>query len=114
MTWSWRQADWRRARALLGRRGARPAPLPPSSATPDGRPTRPDRLSIWPTEEDTFGIDVLYHGPQGRRRAEVVRRQIAGAGHPASVRAEGESGWIVRFGPVGRDEMLLVLNGFVW
>ena len=30
------------------------------------------------------------------------------------VRGEGESGWIVRFGPVSRDDMLTVLNGYVW
>jgi hypothetical protein len=80
----------------------------------DGRPTRPDKLSIWPTDDETFGIDVLYLGPQGRRRAQVVERQIAAAGLPVAVRREGESGWIVRFGPVSREDMLTVLNGYVW
>jgi len=80
----------------------------------DGRPTRPDKLSIWPAEDERFGIDVLYLGPQGRRRAEVVRRQIDEAGLAVSVRQEGESGWIVRFGPVSREDMLTVLNGYVW
>jgi hypothetical protein len=87
-------------------------PLP--IATADGRPTRPDKLSIWPTEQDTFGIDVLYLGPQGRRRAQVVHRQIHEAGLPVVVREEGESGWVVRFGPVSREDMLTVLNGYVW
>ena len=86
--------------------------LPPVTA--DGRPTRPDKLSIWPTDEETFGIDVLYLGPQGARRAQVVHRQIHEAGLPVVVRQEGESGWIVRFGPVSREDMLTVLNGYVW
>jgi len=97
---------------LPGGRGGTPAPPVPVNA--DGRPTRPDKLSIWPAEDERFGIDVLYLGPQGRRRAEVVRRQIDEAGLAVSVRQEGESGWIVRFGPVSREDMLTVLNGYVW
>ncbi|MEA2435502.1 MAG: hypothetical protein QOF65_58 [Thermoleophilaceae bacterium] len=92
----------------------RAAPLAPSEATPDGRPTRPDKLSIWPTEDERFGIDVLYVGPQGHRRAEIVIRQIEAAGVAVVLRHEGENGWIVRFGPVSREDMLAVLNGYVW
>ena len=108
MTWTWRQT-----RELLRRPRSEPA-LPPSAATPTGQPTRPDRLSIWPTEEETFGIDVLYTGAIGRRRAEVVGRQIEGLGLDVTVKQEGEGGWIVRFGPVSREDMLTVLNGYVW
>jgi hypothetical protein len=108
VTWSWRQT-----RALM-RRSPRPAKLAPSEANPDGRPTRPDKLSIWPTDDERFGIDVLYIGAQGHRRAEVVIRQIEAAGVDAALRQEGETGWIVRFGPVSREDMLAVLNGYVW
>jgi hypothetical protein len=109
MTWTWRQT-----RRMIAARSAR-SPLPaPSEANPDGRPTRPDKLSIWPTEDERFGIDVLYLGAQGHRRAEVVSRQIESAGLPVAMREEGDNGWIVRFGPVSREEMLAVLNGYVW
>ena len=101
----------RRPRFLGGDHAGLPA-LPEVNA--DGRPTRPDKLSIWPTDEETFGIDVLYLGPQGKRRADVVHRQINEAGLPVLVRREGENGWIVRFGPVNRADMLTVLNGYVW
>ena len=113
MTWTWRQTR----EALAKRREALAGPppkLPASSATPDGRPTRPDRLSIWPTEEETFGIDVLYIGAAGHRRAEVVQRQIEELGLEATLKQEGDNGWIVRFGPVNREDMLTVLNGYVW
>ena len=109
VTWTWRQT-----KRLIAERSARRETLAPSEANPDGRPTRPDKLSIWPTEDDRFGIDVLYVGPQGHRRAEVVYRQIDSAGLPAALRPEGENAWIVRFGPVNREEMLAVLNGYVW
>ena len=113
MTWTWRQSR----EALAKRREALKAPppkLPASSATPDGRPTRPDRLSIWPTEEETFGIDVLYTGAVGYKRADVVKRQIEELGLEATLKQEGERGWVVRFGPVSREDMLTVLNGYVW
>ena len=109
MTWSWRQT-----KQLLSRNPKPQPPLPPSAATPSGRPTRPDRLAIWPTEQETFGIDVLYVGEQGHKRAQVVVRQIHQLGLTATLREEGENGWIVRFGPVSREDMLTVLNGYVW
>src|SRR4051812_30622902 len=109
MTWTWRQT-----KQALAQRKHQPVKLPPSSGTPDGRPTRPDRLSIWPTEDETFGIDVLYTGAQGYKRADVVKRQIESIGLTATLRQDGERGWIVRFGPVSREDMLTVLNGYVW
>jgi hypothetical protein len=110
MTWSWDQTR----RAIARRAATRQRPLAPSAANPDGRPTRPDKLSIWPMDDARFGIDVLYVGAQGQRRAEVVARQIEAAGVEVVLRQEGETEWIVRFGPVGREEMLAVLNGYVW
>jgi hypothetical protein len=109
VTWTWHQT-----RRLLADRTRRPPRLAPSAANPDGRPTRPDKLAIWPTEDERFGIDVLYVGAQGHRRAEIVHRQITSAGFEAALKQEADSGWIVRFGPVGRAEMLEILNGYVW
>lgn len=99
---------------MIAARSARPPRLAPSEANPDGRPTRPDKLSIWPTEDERFGIDVLYVGAQGHHRAEMVVRQIEAAGLAVALRDEGENAWVVRFGPVSREEMLAVLNGYVW
>jgi hypothetical protein len=99
---------------MIAARAVRRPVLVPSEANPDGRPTRPDKLSIWPTEDERFGIDVLYLGAQGHRRADVVFRQIEAAGLEAALRQEGDNGWVVRFGPVSREEMLAVLNGYVW
>jgi len=110
ITWTWRQTR------QLVRRGERPAAVPaaPSAATADGRPTRPDKLSIWPVEEERFGVDVLYVGAQGFRRADVVHRQLVAAGVDARLIQQGDVDWVVRFGPVSREDMLVVLNGYVW
>lgn len=78
-------------------------------------PTRPDRISIWPVEVDRFGIDVLFHGDAGRRRAETIRRQLRESDIEVTLRQEATDGaWVVRFGPVSREVMLDVLNGYVW
>ncbi len=77
-------------------------------------PTRPDRISIWPVEVDRFGIDVLFHGDAGHRRAVTIQRQLEHAAVAVGLRQEDVDGWVVRFGPVSREEMLEVLNGYVW
>ena len=86
---------------------------------PDGEPalpgpTRPDRISIWPVETDRYGIDVLFHGVAGFRRADTIQRQLEAGGVASSLRQEPGGGWTVRFGPVTRDEMLTILGGYVW
>ena len=77
-------------------------------------PTRPDKLTLWPVEGDRYGIDVVYIGQHGWRRADVVHRQLGGAGVPSRFLQEVDQSWKVRIGPVQRDDMLTVLNGFVW
>ena len=77
-------------------------------------PTRPDKLTLWPVEDDRYGIDVVYVGQQGWRRANVVHNQLGSAGVASRFIQEVDQSWKVRIGPVGRDDMLTVLNGFVW
>ena len=93
-------------------------PPRPQGPDPEPRdlpgPTRPDKISIWPVEADRFGIDVLFHGAVGFKRADQIHRSLVESGVPALLRQEPDNGWIVRFGPVGREEMLKVLNGYVW
>jgi hypothetical protein len=87
-----------------------PEPEPPQLPGP----TRPDKISIWPVEAERYGIDVLFHGAVGFKRADQIHRSLVDAGVPALLRQEPENGWIVRFGPVERRQMLDVLNGYVW
>jgi hypothetical protein len=83
------------------------------SRTPAG-PTRPDRITIWPIDDERFGIDVVYRGALGYRRAEIVQQQLTDAAVAVTFRQETDGAWAVRFGPVMRDEMLAALNGVVW
>jgi hypothetical protein len=65
-------------------------------------------------EGDRFGIDVEYKGAAGYSKAMRVVDALA----EASVRGKLEQGpegeWRVRVGPVVREDMLAVVNGFIW
>jgi hypothetical protein len=77
-------------------------------------PTRPDRLTIWPVENDLFGIDVRWGGAVGNRRANVVARLLDEAGVPRRLTQSVDGGWEVRVGPVPGNEVARVIDSFVW
>ncbi|MEA2361898.1 MAG: hypothetical protein QOD71_1043 [Thermoleophilaceae bacterium] len=75
---------------------------------------RPDRLTIWPTE-DGYGIDVRWHGRECILRAVVVRRLLAEAGIDARP-GNSQDGrlWELRVGPVPADEVARVIEAYIW
>jgi hypothetical protein len=77
-------------------------------------PTRPDRLTIWPVENDLFGIDVRWGGAVGNRRATVVARLLSEAGIKGRLTQTVDGAWEVRVGPVPGDEVAKVIDAFVW
>src|SRR5215211_4003825 len=62
-----------------------PSPLadaPPASAESSAfGPVRPDRMTVWPTEDGRFGIDVRWAGRECILRSVVVRRLLTDAGY---------------------------------
>ncbi|HEX8855577.1 MAG TPA: hypothetical protein VF752_08235 [Thermoleophilaceae bacterium] len=77
-------------------------------------PTRPNRLTIWPVEDDSFGIDVRWGGAAGNRRATVVARLLSDAGIHGKLRQTIDGAWEIRVGPVPGDEVAKVIDSFVW
>lgn len=77
-------------------------------------PTRPDRLTIWPVEDDLFGIDVRWGGAVGNRRATVVAQLLRDAGIRGRLTQAIDGGWEVRVGPVPGDQVAKVIDSFVW
>jgi hypothetical protein len=76
---------------------------------------RPDRLTVWPTEEGCYGIDVRWHGRECMLRAVVVRRLLAEAGFDARP-GNSQDGrlWELRVGPVPTDEVARVIETYIW
>jgi hypothetical protein len=91
-------------------RGARPR-----SAQAEPGAIRPDRLTVWPTEDGYYGIDVRWHGRECILRAVVVRRLLAEAGIDAQP-GNSQDGrlWELRVGPVPADQVSAVIDTYIW
>jgi hypothetical protein len=78
-------------------------------------PTRPDRLTIWPVESGEFGVDVEWRGAAGNRRATVVRGLLEEAriAHRLRQGIDGRT-WTLRVGPVSGEEVMRVIDEFLW
>jgi hypothetical protein len=78
-------------------------------------PTRPDRLTVWPLEDGSFGIDVRWHGRECILRAVVVRRLLSDAGYFATAgnSLDGRY-WQLTVTAVPADEVAHVIENFIW
>jgi hypothetical protein len=76
---------------------------------------RPDRLTIWPTDDGCYGIDVRWHGRECILRAVVVRRLLAEADIDAQP-GNSQDGriWELRVGPVPADLVAKVIEAYIW
>jgi hypothetical protein len=85
------------------------------SAAHAAAPVRPDRLTVWPSENGGFGIDVRWYGRECILRAVVVRRLLSEAGYPATVgnSIDGRN-WELTVGPVPADEVASVIESYIW
>ena len=97
----------------LSPRFERGSPPRPGQAEPGA--IRPDRLTIWPTEDGFYGIDVRWHGRECILRAVVVRRLLAEAGIEAQP-GNSQDGrlWELRVGPVPADQVARVIESYIW
>ena len=75
---------------------------------------RPNRISIWPIDDDRFGVDFTYHGATGYSDAEFARTLFDTAGFTAAFRPELDGAWSVRLGPMPRAAMLDALHRFAF
>jgi hypothetical protein len=101
--------------AVLQRTAGRVDPniMLPATFAVEGSHLQPDRLSIWPVENEGFGLDITYTGPAGYVRAEHVEQALQSHGAHCALRQELGDGWTVRLGPVDRAAMLVTLGAVV-
>jgi hypothetical protein len=73
----------------------------------------PDRMTIWPMDDGSYGLDATFQGASGYERAErhIEVLQASGARH--SFRQELGGAWTLRFGPLTTSEVSLALTAFV-
>ena len=74
---------------------------------------KPDRVTLWPVDDDRFGADVLYLGRGAYQRASQTDRELAAAGIVTNFRQDLDGAWAVRLGPLDRALMLALLDEVV-
>lgn len=82
----------------------------PAETGPD---RAPDRLSLWPLEGGTFGIDATYQGATGLARADAQLERLAGSGLRAQLRQEVGNAWTLRLGPLAYGAAWTALEAFL-
>jgi hypothetical protein len=73
----------------------------------------PDRLSVWPVEDERYGLDATYHGATGFERAEAQRQRLQTANLSASVRQELGDDWTLRLGPLTHGAAWTAIEAFL-
>jgi hypothetical protein len=74
--------------------------LPEPDPEPVGPP--PDRITIWPIDDGTFGIDATFQGATGYRHAEFHEAILHLRDIRCTLRQELDGGWTIRLGPLPR------------
>ncbi len=78
-------------------------------------PIRPDRLTVWPTEDGYFGIDVRWQGRECLLRTIVVRRMLAEAGVAAEPgNSQDGRAWELKVERVPADRVAKVIDQIIW
>jgi hypothetical protein len=80
---------------------------------PDHAGPIPDRISIWPLDDGSYGLDATFQGASGYERAEWHVAALSDAGVQHSFRQELAGAWTVRFGPLNAREVGRALTAFV-
>jgi len=74
---------------------------------------KPDRVTIWPIDDDHFGADVLYLGRGAYQRAVEIDGELTSAGFATTFRQDVDGAWGVRLGPLERRVLLSLLDQVV-
>lgn len=94
---------------------ALPDPGRDQDTVPEFGPIRPSLLSVWPSEDGYFGIDVCWQGRQCILRAVVVRRLLAENGITArSGNSQDGRRWELRIERVPADRVAKVIDQIIW
>jgi len=75
---------------------------------------RPDRMCLWPVDDERYGVDVTWAGAEGFTRADRLKEtlKLNSIPHRLLQEADGRR-WTVRVGPVPGDEVLRLLDTFL-
>lgn len=73
----------------------------------------PDRMTIWPMDDGSYGLDATFQGASGYERAERHGSALRESGVSYSFRQELGGAWTIRFGPISAADVSVALTAFV-
>jgi hypothetical protein len=73
----------------------------------------PDRISIWPLDDGSYGLDATFQGASGYERADWHLDALREARVRHSFHQELGGAWTIRFGPLSAVEVSKALTAFV-
>ena len=73
----------------------------------------PDRMTIWPMDDGSYGLDATFQGASGYERAERHVSGLRESDVAHSFRQEPGGAWTIRFGPISAAEVSIALTAFV-
>ncbi|HEY7892008.1 MAG TPA: hypothetical protein VIC05_07345 [Solirubrobacteraceae bacterium] len=74
---------------------------------------RPDKLTIWPLDEDRYGLDATFQGVTGYERSQQHEETLKRGGIPHTFRQELDGGWTLRLGPVPAANVMQAVTAFI-
>jgi hypothetical protein len=73
----------------------------------------PDRLTLWPLDDERYGLDATFQGPWGCEDAELAAAQLHGQDMPHTLRQGDDGGWTVRVGPISSLQVARALGALI-
>jgi hypothetical protein len=72
-----------------------------------------DRVSVWPHDDGTYGVDATFQGSSGHDDAAHYEERLKKVGARYTLKQELDGGWTLRFGPLRHEEALRLVEAFI-
>jgi hypothetical protein len=91
-----------------------PAPhFAPGCSTVLGGGIFPDRLTLWPLDDERYGLDARFQGPWACEDAEHAAAHLYAPDVDYALRQEADGGWTVRLGPMNSLQVAEALGALI-
>jgi hypothetical protein len=85
----------------------------PGRSTVLGGGIFPDRLTLWPLDDERYGLDATFQGPWACEDAEQAAAHLYAQDVAYALRQEADAGWTVRLGPINSLQVAEALGALI-
>lgn len=72
-----------------------------------------DRLTLWPLDDGSYGLDAVFQGVSGFERADQAKSALEGAGAKCQLLQNMDNSWSLRLGPLTAHQVGKAISAFV-